>query len=670
MCESSPGGRGLNRRRFLGISLGAGVSLSALDFLQNLSAAGPDSTTGVWKNGPIKDVFSFSPSGSVKFDGRLREKIDLCVEHRIKAQNTEALVVPYQTRPGGFQAEFIGKWVTSALLACADQDHPEVRSAVDQTVGQLIATQSPDGYLGIYSDPQRARSTGDWDIWDRKYALLGLIAHHDVSGDVASLKAACAELDQLIKHVGPGAKPILETDLNVLKGLASSSILEPVALLYQRTGQTAYLDFANYIVTSWGQPSKYAPQGLHLMETAEAEKPPMKNHAYCITSCFEGVCELYRATGDPKFLKAALGFGQSIATYEVMINGGCANQELFCEGTRYQTEILEQPQETCAIVTWMKFCSQLLRLTGDSEWADHLETSLYNALLGAMVPEGQWWSYFSPLAGQRVPSHVQYAGDIHLSCCVANGPRALLLTSRWAVMSASEGPVVNLYAPGTANLKLGDGTDVRLVQETDYPVGGQIALTVTPSRTSPFTLRLRIPGWSKKTSLTINGADVPVQPGTYAQLNRTWNAGDKILLQLDMRGRAIPAPSGAPEFALMRGPVLLTLDNRLTPAQEIDAHLVMDGDGYVELKWSEKKSPDVWMSIDVPFEIKPSHFFLHRTVNLAMCDYSSAGNEWSDSNIFRVWLPQPLFLGDAYPADTWKLMYPKGEKPVMPPVPA
>ena len=91
------------------------------------------------------------------------------------------------------------------------------------------------------------------------------------------------------------------------------------------------------------------------------------------------------------------------------------------------------------------------RLTGDPVWADEMELSLYNAMVGAMTPDGEWFSYFTQLTGERVPSFIAHA-DLNLSCCVASGPRGLLLTPRWAVMTARDGPVVNLYAPGTATL--------------------------------------------------------------------------------------------------------------------------------------------------------------------------------------------------------------------------
>jgi hypothetical protein len=262
------------------------------------------------------------------------------------------------------------------------------------------------------------------------------------------------------------------------------------------------------------------------------------------------------------------------------------------------------------------------------------------------------------LSGQRVPSHYQHA-DVEMSCCVANGPRGLLLTPRWAVMStANHGVVVNLYAPGEATLKLADSTPLRIVQGTRYPAEDQITITVAPDQPRHFELKLRIPRWSRETTLEVNGEAVAVEPGRYAVIGREWRAGDRIELRLDLRGRAVPAPSGAPAFAVMRGPLVLALDDRLTPPQDIAVRLVTDEDGHVALRPLDPAPPGVCMAFEVPFKVQPKHYFDHYETKLVMCDYASAGNGWSGGNLFRVWLPQPLFLRHAYPAETWRLTCP------------
>lgn len=605
----------------------------------------------------IKDTFNFSAPGAVRLEGWLGGRLDACIQHRVWAQESEQFIAPLRdhTDNNNWRGEYWGKWFTAAVLAEACRPAAARRAQLERIARDVVKAQAPDGYLGS-SDAKH--HLANWDVWCRKYVLLGLITAYDFTSDPAFLDAARRDADNLIAEAERKKNKVIEVATPVLKGTADSSIIEPLALLYQRTGDARYLEFARAIIALWNGPTKSAPQGIHLLEDALAGKPPLKNHAYSIMSCFEGICELYRATGERPYLDAAVRFGQAIRQHERMIDGSVSNQELFCGGAATQTEFLEQPQETCATVTWIKLCAQLLRLTGDPVWADEMELSLYNAMAGAMTPGGEWFSYHSPLTGERVPSHMQQT-DVQMSCCVASGPRGLLLTPRWAVMSSAEGPVVNLYAPGSAEVNLAGGPAVKLTQATDYPAGDEIKMTVSPERTARFALRLRIPAWSKQTTLTLNGQPVPCTPGTYARLEREWAPGDQLRLRLDLRGRALPAPSGAPQLAVMRGPILLALDSRLTQPQDLAVRLVTDDEGCVALKPLTTTPEGIWLAFEAPFEVRPSHFFNHRRLALAMCDFASAGNQWSAQNLYRTWLPQPLLLRQAFAPGTWKIMYPE-----------
>ena len=629
-------------------------------FFCSLAASGSSRTVRL----VVEDCFVPSETGTVELEGWLGSKLDLCMENRVMVQDIEKIITAYRERfeksSGDWRCEYWGKWFTSVVLGYAYQPTESHRAVLDRGVEALLATQTPDGYIGTYAT---AHHLGIWDVWGRKYTLLGLIASADVTGDQTAIEAACKVADHLLREAPPGEFNFGENGIDVLKGLSSNSVLEPIALLYQRTGEKRYLELANDLIANWSKPNKYMPDGLCLIEEALEGTPPERiasRKAYEMMSCFEGLCEMYRITGNRKYLDASVKFAHSLRRSERMIHGSGSNKELWCGGRRSQTEILEQPTETCVTTTWMKLCTQLLRLTGDPVWADELELSLYNSLVSAMMPEGDWWAYFSPLSGQRVPSHFQH-DDAQLSCCVANGPRGLLLTPRWAIMGTKDGLVVNLYCPGRAVQTLANGTRVTLIQQTEYPVGDEIILTVNPDKKARFTLLLRIPAWSQNTSLKVNGKPVAVKAGIYTSMEREWSASDRVVLKLDLRGRAVPAPSGAPQYAVLRGPILLALDSRLEQPQDINVRIAVDKEGYVALHPCASKPPEVWMAFEVPFDVRPMHYFGHYQTTLAMCDYASAGNRWSSENLFRVWLPQPLFLPHMYPADTWKVMCP-GEK--------
>jgi uncharacterized protein len=112
------------------------------------------------------------------------------------------------------------------------------------------------------------------------------------------------------------------------------------------------------------------------------------------------------------------------------------------------------------------------------------------------------------------------------------------------------------------------------------------------------------------------------------------------------------------------------LDNRLVPSTDTAVWLATDPDGFVELKPLAAKPAWAWMAFDVPFRVRPSHFFGHYTTNLALCDFASAGNAWNEKNLYRTWLPQPLFLSQAFASNTWKLLNANSAQEPRPVIPA
>lgn len=465
---------------------------------------------------------------------------------------------PFRDKPDGnwgFRSEFWGKWFTAAMMGYGYAPSTEHRATVDRAVRELMATQSADGYIGTYPD---SCHLGDWDIWGRKYVLLGLLAYYDQTKETVALEAARRVADHLIAEAGPGSGTnIAATGWIGWKGLTSCSVLEPITLLYQRTGEKRYLDFARHIVRSWDEPNRLAPAGLRLIQEAIGETAPWKMSgapkAYEMMSCFEGLCELYRVTAEPLYLEAVQRLVDALVRDEIMIAGSGSVAEIWCHGAVRQSEPLYQGMETCVTATWMKLMYQMLRLTGDSRCADRLETSLYNALLGAMSPRGEWWAYYSGLMGERVHSHQQFP-DVVMSCCVANGPRGLMITPSWAAMTGPDGVALNLYAPLQAEVATPDGQSLKIDMQTVYPADGRVRIAVGLPKSEAFALRLRIPQWSERTSLRINGApyDGYLIPGTYASIERTWNEGDRIELDLDMRTRVVDAPSGSGDRATGR----------------------------------------------------------------------------------------------------------------------
>ena len=215
-------------------------------------------------------------------------------------------------------------------------------------------------------------------------------------------------------------------------------------------------------------------------------------------------------------------------------------------------------------------------------------------------------------------------------------------------MSDTDGPVVNLYNSGTANVRLRSGNRVLLTQNTDYPVGNCVKFKVKPEETETFTLALRIPAWSEQNALSINGkrSTIEIKPGTYLRVHRKWTQGDTIELKLDLRGRIISEPTGKNFIALARGPIVLALDSRLCPEKPTTALKVKPSEGaYVTL------TPNPQAAAKAGVRLAQNAIFTAKDGSehtLTFCDYASAGNTWDDKSLYRVWLSQPLDLATVW----------------------
>ena len=582
----------------------------------------------------VADALSPLPLHDVRLGGALGRRLDLCIRNRIFAQDVERLVEPFRHRQERtcWQTEFWGKWFLAAAAACQYTGDSAWRARLHESARQRLVTQTPDGYIGNYAVEDRLKA---WDVWGRKYTLFGLLAAYDLTGDTACLTGARRLADQLMMEVGPLSTDIVT--LGLYRGMAASSVLEPIVRLYRSTGDDRHLQYARYIVDRWS-----GPRGPQLVEKALGgvpvgqRYPPPRNwwswengeKAYEMMSCYAGLLELYRETGRAAFRDAALRTHASILSTEINAAGSGSSEECWYGGRSRQAEPARNPMETCVTVTWMHLCASLLRLTGDPRYADAIETAAYNALVGAMTPDGSGFAKYSGLEGVREFGEKQCGMD--LNCCEANGPRGIMLLPRVAVMMGAEGPVLNLYSQGTWNLALPSGNTLRIEATTDYPASGSVDLLLHPARADAFPLRLRIPAWSAQTSLTLNGSKIGgVRPGAYAELARRWKPGDRVHLQLDLRGRVLRAAGASRECAaIARGPLTLARDSRLGDERGIDQPVgTLPGSGEFIPLAPTAPPPGVAMA------------FTAGDSSLRLCDFASAGNTWDARSRYRVWMP-------------------------------
>jgi uncharacterized protein len=576
--------------------------------------------------------------------GYIGERLDASYQNRILAQDIDRLIAPFRNRTETWcwQSEFWGKWITSAILAYRYQPEPQLKDVLDKAVAGLMATQTPDGYIGNYSSDRQLEG---WDIWGRKYCLLGLIAYYDITNDKNVLQSASRLADHLIKELSDKKALIVKKGNH--KGMAASSVLEPVCQLYVRTGEKRYLDFAEEIVRQWETAD--GPQLITKSNIDVAKRfphpenwygPEQGQKAYEMMSCYEGLLELYRLTGRQEYRMAVEKTWQNILNTEINIAGSGASAECWFGGKEHQVSPVYHYQETCVTVTWIKMSQQLLRLTGEAKYADAIEQAYYNALLGAMNIDGSDWAKYTPLSGER--KHGSEQCGMGLNCCNASGPRGLFTFPLTVVMSATDGIQVNFFTDGKSLINTPANQNAEIIQSTNYPIDGKIVLKVEIPRAEEMSIRIRIPAWSTQTVLTVNGKPVDgLIAGEIAVIKRSWQSGDEIELELDMQGRIIKQGKHPEHLALMRGPIVLARDARLEgPVINAVITPVVNNEGYVSLEKVRQNENNIWMQFKAMVNVETYTESAAQPVPAFFSDYASAGNTIDERSAFRVWFTQ------------------------------
>jgi hypothetical protein len=468
--------------------------------------------------------------------------------------------------------EFAGKYLLSGVQSLRLTGSVALADVLRDFVLKLISTQGSDGSLGM---PLH------WDLWGQYHVMLGLLRWHEHSGDDSAL-VACRRAADLAcaRYLGQAWRIAADNPVPV-DDEKNQAIVHVLALLYERTGETSYLNLVREIEAEWSKLycGTFIVHALAGKEFYEGTRPRWET-----LHDVQAIAELYFITGEPRYSTAFQQIWRSIRAHDRHSTGGFTSGEVVT-GNPFDPCYIE----TCGTVAWMALTIDMLRMTADSTAADELELSLFNAILGAQSPDGRLWTYHTPMGGipidgvspenppvlaarlgYRLPAYYDLQWQAldrypQLSCCAANGPRGLGCLSEWAVMLAHDAIVINYYGPAQLALTAPGGIRVSLKLETAYPFDGVVRITVTPTSATTFAIHLRIPAWSRSSSVAINGTQqAGVQAGSYFVMQRVWQPNDGVTLTLDMGIRIVTGQRNAAGLsAAYRGPLLLAYDSRL-----------------------------------------------------------------------------------------------------------
>ncbi len=447
-----------------------------------------------------------------------------------------------------------------------------MRQTLEDWIPKILSAQEADGYLQTRATVQKRphwSNVRDHEGYQAGYFMEFAMAHHRMSGgkDRRMLDAAIRLADCWVRKLGPAPK---QTWYDGHQGIeiALVQLARHLQGINEPNKSGDYLALAKFLLDSRGNGTEYDQTHLPVIRQYAAV-----GHAVRAIYGYAGMADIAMETADGDYRSAVQSLWSNIVNRKYYVTGGLgsgATDEGFGQDFALPNDAY---CESCAACGEVFFQHRLQMTWHDARYADLLEETLYNAVLGSVDMEARNFTYTNPLdAGEpRYPWH-------NCPCCVGNIPRTLLRLPTWCYTRSAGALYVNLYLGSRVTIDHLGGSSVEVVQTTDYPWQGKVSLTINPAAPASFALQLRVP--QRQTSelytntpdasglvfLAVNGQAVtPVIARGYAQVTREWHAGDRVELELPMpvqriKGHAkIAATSG--RVALRRGPLVYNIES-------------------------------------------------------------------------------------------------------------
>lgn len=459
------------------------------------------------------------------------------------------------------------------MIAAQDK----MRQTLDRWIPIILAAQEPDGYLQTaytlrdtnrWHERWSAESRGNHEGYTAGYFIESAINHYTLTDgkDKRLYNAAKKLADCWVANIGPGKKKWFDGHQEMEQALVRFGRFVNDMEGHQSHGDS-YIRLAKFLLDCRSGGAEYDQSNVPVQQQYVAE-----GHAVRATYTYSGMADVAAETGDVDYQSAVMSIWDNMVNKKYYITGGIGSGET-SEGFGPDYSLRNNAYcESCSSCGLIFFEYKMNLAYHDAKYADLYEETMYNALLGSLDLDGKNFLYTNPLdaAQGRYQWHT-------CPCCVGNIPRTLLMMPTWTYVRGDDGLYVNLYIGSTIKVDKIAGTNVEMIQKTDYPWSGKINLTVNPDQPRVFTMYVRVPNRTTSElytayphvqglkSLAVNGKPVAVKiVNGYAQITRTWKRGDKIDLELPMEVQRVTADSKIAadqgKVALRYGPLLYNVE--------------------------------------------------------------------------------------------------------------
>lgn len=546
----------------------------------------------------------------------------------------------------------VAKWMEAVAYLLAKQPEPEQQALVEELIDRIEKGQGEDGYFNIYftniEPDKRFLNRRAHELYCAGHLIEAAVAYDKATGRNRFLHLMMKYADYIDRVFRLEQSAGFQTPGHEELELA-------LVRLYRHTGKEKYLALAKWFIdqrggengenhgsADWDRRYTQSHQPVRNMQTAEG-------HAVRLGYLFAGAADVARETNDEELFKACQKVFRNIVSRRMYITGGVGSAYMGEAFTvDYDLPNETSYAETCAAISLVYFASRMLTMEADALYADVIETVLYNGFLSSTSLDGKRFFYSNPMMvsrrdharnrsvemGEWLPS-AQRVEVFECSCCPPNIVRFVASLGEYLYTTGQDRLYVHQYAGSNACVQL-DGRELRVRQETDYPLTGRVRLIVEQG--AGLDVAVRIPGWCSQFSLN---AEYSMENG-YAVVH-CMDDRLELMLEMQMQPELIEAhpevQANAGRVALRRGPVIYCMEE-IDNGQTLHDLLV---DPYLNVR--EEYSEEMHMQrIHVRGwkRPKPSHDWLYRPLQaelqeteLTFIPYYAFGNRGESD--MEVW---------------------------------
>ena len=561
-------------------------------FLALLSGVSANAQHYINNRAPLKEKpYMELPLGAIKPKGWLHEML-VRQKNGATGKLDELYPLVMGSRNGwlggdGDQWERGPYWIDGLLPLAYILDDAALKAKVQPWIEWAIASQREDGYFGPSKDygkePGLQRDNSqDW--WPKMVMLKILQQYYSATGDKRVIKLMSGYFRYQLKTLP--SKPL--GNWTFWAEYRSADNLQAVYWLYNITGEKHLLELADLL----------HEQGYDFVDMfLNRDDLSRLGTIHCVNLA-QGIKEpviYYQQRPEQKYLDAVKKAFSDIRKFNGQPQGMYGGDEALHGNNP------TQGSELCSAVELMFSLEKMTEITGDLQFAEHLERIAFNALPTQIADDFMSRQYFQQANQVKVSRHLRNFDINHgetdnvfglltgYPCCTSNMHQGWpKFTQNLWYATPDQGLATLVYSPSEVRAKVADGVPVRFTEDTQYPFGESVRFTLTienkKNRSVDFPFHLRIPSWSRGAQILVNGTPWKgdTSPNTVAVISRTWKSGDVVELKLPMHVETSTWYENA--MAVERGPLVyaLKVEEQWTP-KKITDDPVRYGSDYLEV---------------------------------------------------------------------------------------